>query len=242
MNGKRKKLSTGVKLFPELWDIDKQQIVTPTQRLREKLEKKYGDNLPGKNQIINYQENLHDLKMEILNIESRFIMDGTSYNIESLLEKLNDKPNFSKDVKGPNLLVFSLIDRYINEHKYSRAPSSLKVYKTMKRHLLNFKANTKNLIELDRMDYSFMQSFQIFLIHWEEVHPTTKNVKKLNNTTIAKQISTLKAFLNYCKRKGFPINESFKDFTIRRERLEVTALNHYEFEKIFNLISAKIGS
>lgn len=98
MNGQRKKLSTGVKFFPELWDIDKQQIVPPTQRLHEKLEIKHGDNLPGKNQIINYQQNIHDLKMEILSIESRFIMDGTSYTIESLLENLNDKPNFSKDV------------------------------------------------------------------------------------------------------------------------------------------------
>jgi integrase len=108
------------------------------------------------------------------------------------------------------------------------------VYKSLKRHLKNFQAKTRNNFRFDKVDYNFMQSFQNFLIGWEEVHETTGTVKTLNNITIAKQLSTLKTFLGYARRQGIKVNEGYKDFSIKKDKLEVIALTQNELELLFN--------
>ena len=113
------------------------------------------------------------------------------------------------------------------------------MYKTLKRHLQNYQATTKQVIRPDKLDYAFVQSFQSFLINWEEIHKTTSTVRKLNNITIAKQLTTLKSLLNYAKRKGIEINNGYKDFIIKREKLEVIALTQKEFDALFNLDLSK---
>ena len=55
----------------------------------------------------------------------------------------------------------------------------------------------------------------------------------LNNTTIAKQLSTVKTFLNYAKKQGVIVSDKYKDFKIKRDELEVIALTNEEFETLF---------
>ena len=57
----------------------------------------------------------------------------------------------------------------------------------------------------------------------------------LNNTTIAKALSTLKTFLGYARSQGIKVNDSYRDFTIKKEKLEVIALEQDEFDAILNL-------
>ena len=80
-----------------------------------------------------------------------------------------------------------------------------------------------------------MQDFQNFLIDWQEIHPTTGNVKKLNNITIAKQISTLKTFLGYARRRGIKTHDGYKEYSVKKDRLEVIALNQKEFDALYAL-------
>ena len=58
--------------------------------------------------------------------------------------------------------------------------------------------------------------------------------EKLNNTTTAKQLSTVKTYLNYARKAGHAITEKHKDFKIKRESLEVIALTNEEFETLYN--------
>jgi integrase len=55
----------------------------------------------------------------------------------------------------------------------------------------------------------------------------------LNNTTIAKLLSTLKTFLGYAKRRGVIINPDYKDYRIVRQELEVIALTQEELNRLF---------
>src|SRR5690606_42061571 len=80
-----------------------------------------------------------------------------------------------------------------------------------KKHLKNYQTKTRTKISFDKIDYNFMQAFQIFLIGWEEVNEKTGFVKTLNNITIAKQLSTLKTFLGYARRQGIKVTEGYKD-------------------------------
>lgn len=105
----------------------------------------------------------------------------------------------------------------------------------MKRHLQNFQNITRSTIQFQKIDFAFMQSYPNFLINWEEVHKNTKKIRRLNNITIAKQLTTLKALVNYARRKGTEINSSYKDFLIKWEKLEVIALTQAEFDSMFNL-------
>lgn len=56
----------------------------------------------------------------------------------------------------------------------------------------------------------------------------------LNNTTIAKQLSTIKTFLNYARMRGIKVSDNYKDFKIKRETLEVIALTNEEFETLYH--------
>jgi integrase len=53
--------------------------------------------------------------------------------------------------------------------------------------------------------------------------------------TIAKALSTLKTFLAYAKMQGVKVNQSYKDFSIKKEKLEVIALEQHELDAILAL-------
>lgn len=233
--GQRKKVSTGVKLFPELWNNESQHIINLTGRLRDQLAKKYNDNLPNKSQLVSYQNSLIILKNQVNAIESRFSLDDIKYSAEMVAEQLNLQRNPLVKKEVPSNQICELIDQFIEENKNTRGKGGLNIYKCLKNHLQNYRSKTKKSIRIDQIDYAFMQSFQNFLIGWEKVHKTTKTVRRLNNITIAKQLSTLKAFLNYAKRRGYEINDGYKDFAIKRQKLEVIALTQPELDSLLNM-------
>jgi integrase len=109
------------------------------------------------------------------------------------------------------------------------------VYKSLKTHLEGFQqANPKkNRVTWENVDSQFFLAFQKYL------HTLVKEEKgqilpKLNNITVAKQLSCLKTFLNYARKEGHPVNQKFKDFTIKKDSLEVIALTNDEFERLYS--------
>lgn len=235
----RKKIGTGINLIPELWSGESQQIVNLTTKLKLQLQKKYGDHVPNKSSLIQYQDDLVDFKNRVRKIEEGFRSKGIVYSVEMLVEKIKELKQQTTKREDPSNLVYDFIDRYISEHELTRVKGSLVVYKSLKKHLKNYQIKTKTNIRFDKIDYSFMHAFQNFLIGWEEVHETTGTVKTLNNITIGKQLSTLKTFLGYAKRQGIKVNDGFKDFSIKKDKLEVIALTQEELDLLFNFNLSK---
>ncbi|WP_439481627.1 site-specific integrase [Cyclobacterium plantarum] len=230
----RKKVSTGINLIPELWSGQRQQILNLTTKLKIQLEKKYGDNLPNKHTLIQYQDDLIELKNKVRKLEEGYRSKGIAYSVEMLVEGIRDSKKHLTKKEDPSNLIYDFVDRYIHEHELTRVKGSLVVYKSLKKHLKNYEAKTRSKIRFDKIDYNFMQAFQNHLIGWEEVHETTGTVKTLNNITIAKQLSTLKTFLGYAKRQGIKVNDGYKDFSIKKDKLEVIALTQGELDLLFN--------
>ncbi|MEX2591587.1 MAG: site-specific integrase [Anditalea sp.] len=230
----RKKVGTGINLIPELWSGERQQILNLTTKLKFQLQKKYGDNLPNKHSLIQYQDDLIDLKNKVRKLEESYRSKGIAYSVEMLVEKIKESKQQLTKKEDPSNLIYDFIDRYIQEHELTRVKGSLVVYKSLKKHLKNYQAKTRTKIRFDKIDYNFMQSFQNHLIGWEEVHETTGTVKSLNNITIAKQLSTLKTFLGYARRQGIKVNDGYKDFSIKKDKLEVIALTQAELDRLFN--------
>ena len=204
--GQRRKLGTGVTLQPELWDNENQKIISPTQKLKAQLKKSYGESIIPKSQLFQNQEELASLVNKIKTIEMKFSLEGISYSADMILEALKGSSNIKTKREDPSDLVYDFIDRYIQEHELTRVKGSLVVYKSLKKHLNKYQKKTKQIIQFSKIDYSFMQSFQNFLIGWKEVNKKTKGEKTLNNISIAKQLSTLKTFLGYAKRQGIMVN------------------------------------
>ena len=129
--------------------------------------------------------------------------------------------------------MFDFIDKYIEVNSATRVAGSLKVYKSMKNHLMAYGYKTKSKVTFDKMDKTFFKEFQNFLVSLtKEVEK--KKVPLLNNVTIAKQLSTLKTLLNYAKDDNIEVSGNYSRFEIKKEQLEVIHLTLEEFETLYN--------
>lgn len=233
--GQRRKVATGITLVPELWDNQHQQIVSLTTKLKIQLGKKYGENLPTKQQLIQYQDQTSAMMSDARAIESRFIFEKTPYSADMIAEEIKLQQKQATKKEDPSNIVYDFIDQYIEEHKHIREKGSLTVYKSLKKHLTNYQNHSRSKVRFDQIDYNFLQAFQGFLISWEETNEKTKRVSSLNNTTISKQLRTLKTFLSYAKKKGISVNPGHKDFSIKEYKMEVIALTQAELDLLFGL-------
>ena len=174
--------------------------------------------------VIDINNSLTALRKQIADIEKRFELNSIIYNPSMVVDAIKESllPRTKRHAPSNELFIF--IERYIDDHKTTREPGSLSVYKSLKNHLEKFQNNNKIKITFDSVSYTFMQQFQNFLI----------DKQKLSNTTVAKQLSTLKTFLGYAKLQGIKIADGFRDFKIKKETLEVIALTEDEFQTLYN--------
>lgn len=230
VSGQRKYFASGEKLRSENWDsVGQQALFLNKKEAKKLLPTTNYDSLPTSKEIENINSNLIALKREVAEIESRFELNKVIYSPAMVVQALKDNRSPLTKTEAPANHLYDFIDKYIEDHKTTREPGSLSVYKSLKNHLQAFQNYKHKKIGFENIDYSFFQEFQNFLI----------SARRLNNTTVAKQLSTVKTFLNYARKHGYSINESYKDFTIKKENLEVIALTSEEFESLYNLDLSK---
>jgi integrase len=224
VSGQRKYHNTGLKAFSQSWEADNQQAVYLDKKAAKKLLPSVDyDLLMTDRQVREFNSKLNDLRNCITTIEKRFEMDKISYSSAMIVERLKAAGTPATKKEASAKVLFDFMDKYIEDHKSTREAGSLSVYKALKNHLKDYQLSTGKKVTFENIDYSFFQSFQNFLIQR----------KGLNNTTVAKQLSTIKTFLNYAKMQGVAVSDRYKDFKIRRESLDVIALTNEEFETLF---------
>lgn len=227
-----KKINTSFSVFPEQWDKTKKQVVYLNKVSAAKLLPHVDfDTLPLKYEVNSINGDILKIKNDIDDIIKLKIIQGIAFSSEDIVDEYKNKRGgkLSKKEEVSNLL-FEYIDRYISENSLSRVKGSLSVYKSLKTHLMSYQNEKKVKVKFSDMTHDFVQDFQNFLF----THTTQKG-KTLNNVTIAKQITTLKTFLGYAKKSGIDVNDGYKDFIVKRQKLEVIALTEEEFYKIYNL-------
>jgi integrase len=231
LSGIRKYYKTGEKLRSENWNPENQQAIYLDKRTAKNLLPKVVYNLlPSSKEIEEINGNLLSIKKEVSDIESRFKLNKVIYSAEMVIESLREnKAPLIKKNEQTNL-VFDFIDKYIQDNKASREPASMCVYKSLKSHLQSFQINKRKKVTFDNIDYSFFLEFQNYLINTK----SKRTPNGLGNVTIAKQLSTLKTFLNYARMQGIEVSDKYKDFKIKKESLEVIALTNEEFETLYN--------
>jgi hypothetical protein len=80
-------------------------------------------------------------------------------------------------------------------------------------------------ITLEEASYGFLQGFYNYLI---------TDVNQIN-VTAAKQVTTVKTFLSFARKHGYKVNQTYHDFNVKREVLEVIALTEVKFLTLYDL-------
>lgn len=233
VSGQRKYYRTDKKLHAANWDATKQVAIYLDKKAAKKaLPLVEYDLLPSSKDIQDLNLDLKLLKSDIEGIERTFQLQKITYSSEMVLNKLKALKNTSTKVEPRSNEVFAFMDRYINDHKTTREAGSLAVYKSVKNHLTNYCRESGKKVTFQNIDYSFFQGFQNYLLK-DKKDAKGKKIAGLNNTTVAKQLSTIKTFLNYARAQGVDVTNKYKDFKIKKETLEVIALTNEEFEKLY---------
>lgn len=224
-----KKLNTGVSVLPAMWDKELKSIIYLNRaQAKVKVPGISFDTLPLGSEVKELNQKLLDIKSEIERIIALREIKKEHYTAESILEDYRKSTSKLAEKGEKSGLIFDYIDKYIEEYSPSRRKGSMSVYKSLRTHLNSYQIAKKVKVRFSNINYDFLLSFQNFLFEH-----TTEKGKQLNNITIAKQLSTLKTFLGYAKRSGIKIDDSYKDFVIKRQKLEVIALTEQELNKIW---------
>lgn len=229
----RKVYNVGQSLLPQCWDKSKQEAI-------------FFDKKTVKSQYpaINYDlfltemgaKEFNDRLIEVINdtkaVTDRFILDNKPFDACMVIDKLKENKAPITKKSEPTNILFDFIDKYIEENTAIREPGSLTVYRSMKTHLKAYQDQTNKKVTFDKINYSFFKSFQNFLVSRTKI-VAKETVPLLNNITIAKQLSTVKTFLNYAKLQNIAISDDYKKFKITKDKLEVIALTNEEFETLY---------
>jgi integrase len=221
-------------VYPGNWDEDKRRA----RYLSDKEAKTMGfqkDQLLMKSEVDEINDTIQQVIMKIEAIEKRFEANGIAFSSEMVINQLKGKQGAVTKKEEKKGLVFDWMDKYISEHETIREKGSLAVYKSVKNHLKAYQDETKHKVTFETIDNNFFKSFQKFLVKRTKADKAGNVSPMLNNTTIAKALSTLKTFLGYARESGIEVSDSYRDFTIKREKLEVIALTQEEFDSLLYL-------
>ncbi|GEM67164.1 hypothetical protein SMI01S_07700 [Sphingobacterium mizutaii NBRC 14946 = DSM 11724] len=225
--GIRSVYNTKLTCLEAYWNKDEQmlQVVNKTA-----LKGYFSNTILDKVQIDEFNNDLNLLKGNVLNIERAFHGKEISSSLVIEQLKLQSNPNIVKS--EPRSLVYDFIDRYIQENQATRVKGSLKVYGTLKKHLQNFEIYRKKKVTFGEINYSFFQEFRAYLFQLERKVGDEK--RQMLNSTIAKQIKTLKTFLKYARLQGIIVDRSYEDFTVKKDEKDIIALTQDEFDLLYN--------
>lgn len=230
VKGSRRYFSTGSKVIIPNWDFRNQRAIY-IDKARAKKE------ITGINPYLftdDYEiKEINNLLSEIVKniheIETKYKIERIIFNADMVINCLKEcYTSKTKSAVNKNELT-DFISDYINQNALTRVKGSLSVYKALLRHLNGFNETRGASLAFTAIDILYLKQFQYYLI----------DKTSLNNTTIAKQLSTLKTMLNYAKSYGYTVSENYRDFKIKRDELEVIALTQDEFELIYGFDFSK---
>jgi len=230
VKGNRRYFSTGCKVIIPNWDFRSQRVIYID---KIKVKKEFNGISPylflDNYEIKEINDLLSEIAKNIHEIETKYKIGRIVFNADMVINCLKEYHTSKiKSSDNKNELI-DFISDYINQNSLTRVKGSLSVYKALLRHLTGFNEIRKIQLNLSAIDIHYLRQFQSYLI----------DKTSLNNTTIAKQLSTLKTILNYAKSYGYTVSENYRDFKIKRDELEVVALNQEELELIYNFDFSK---
>jgi site-specific recombinase XerD len=148
-------------------------------------------------------------------------------SVNEIIAELTDKGTFQlEEIKQRYLEktapvtigFFDIYDDFLQTKKQQLTHNGIKDYKTLRTHLVGFEKYRRNSIIISQVDNTFFEKFQVYLsklkIEVKVKDSDEVKTKLYADSTIQKNLQTLRLFLNYQLEKGLPINKNYKKFKI----------------------------
>lgn len=236
VKGQRKFIPTGQKVRPVNWDPQNERsIYLNRAQAKQAAPDRPFSEMPLAKEIDQINGVIGETIKTIRNIETTLATAESPITPQKVIDKYNDLRKVKSARDEPKGLVFEYIDKFCQEQRNTVKDNSIKIYRTLQRHLREFSKSSRTPITFSSLDLHFFKSFQSFLLETPVKNKKGEILKDgLTNITAAKNLSTLKTVLNYARRSGIKVNSGYLDFTIKRENLPVIALNNSEFLTLYN--------
>ncbi|MCL1690461.1 phage integrase SAM-like domain-containing protein [Elizabethkingia anophelis] len=148
-----------------------------------------------------------------------------------LINEFHERPEGEND---PRYFIYPFAEQFIKEMQNKINPKTGKKLdsKTITRHkytlslIKGYEEYSKQKVRTINVDLNFHNGFVNFL----------KDVHNYGNTTIEKQLSTIKQYIREAGQKGYKINPEIdsSSFTIKKDEVIDTYLNEAEIDLIYN--------
>ena len=120
--------------------------------------------------------------------------------------------------------------------------NGIKDFKTLKTHLLGFEKDRGNKIILSEIDLTFFEKFENYLSKLKIVRKVSDEVEMIPfaDSTILKNLQTLRVFLNGQQDRGLPVNMSYKKFKIKSKPLPaLITLEDIEYRLLLSKVDSE---
>jgi len=216
--GEKKKtirLPTNIKINANSWSAKSQSIIRGKTKDYYKV-----------NQILIAQKEL------VTNIISELMQKG-KFQLAEI------KQHYIEKTSPVTLGFFDIYDDFLRLKERTLTRNGIKDFKTLKSHLLAFEKNRKDTIILSEIDNIFFEKFEIYLsqVKIEMKSKDTDEVitKHLADSTILKNLQTLRVFLNGQHDRGLPVNLAYKKYTIKTKPVPaLITLEEDEYRMLLN--------
>ena len=147
---------------------------------------------------------------------------GNRITPEYLREKLNEFL-----FKGADEMksLFDYYNEFMETQASSKKERTIKKYRTLKKHLLDFQKAKACKISFETLDVVFYEKYMAYYL---------QDLGMLNNTT-GKYISTLKTFLHWATERKYNTRLDFVKFKAINTCTDIIYLTEKELMKIYNL-------
>lgn len=113
---------------------------------------------------------------------------------------------------------FQQFDDVIRRKEQNMTRNGIKDYKTLKTHLQGFEQHRKDKIILSHVDSAFFEDFEAYLaLPKSKEDGDVEETTTLADSTILKNLQTLRTYLNGLHSKGMPVNVNYKKYRIRQK-------------------------
>ena len=207
---KRFKYSTGEKILPKFWNVEKQRA-KETKQFREYPE---------------FNARLNNFETAINTAFRKLLNNGIHPN-NTILKEAFEAELSGNILQGKKLTLLQFIENYIEESKAHKKEGTVKVYTTAYRYLKKYASYLNREIDFHSIDLEFYNQYVSFL----------SLEHKLAANTVGKHIKTLKTFMNEATDRGYNTNLEFKKrkFKTVREESDSIYLTLEELEKFEKL-------
>lgn len=209
---RRTLISTGYNIKPAHWDDKKKWIKRACPQFEEidivltKITSRLGD-------ILTHAKD-----------------NGIDPTVDFVLLELEKNRNYEQRSNRVNM--FDTLEQYIEEKKTVVSADQIKDYKSLRKHLTNFKEYSSQPVTFRNLNLKFYNEFMNYL-YYKAVKPD--GTIGLVTNSAGKIVRLLKGFVNYQIAKGSIPSIDLKIFKVVEEETDAIYLNETELAEIYKL-------